>query len=225
MKKILISAIACIILSIPVITESTPVIERQSNLPGDTLAVFLTGDGGWRAIDQKVTEYFNSHGISVVGVNSMTYFLRKRTPDEVAEYISNLIDSYKAKYSRSRVMIIGYSFGADIVPFVANRLQFRRNDISAAVMLGVAAYSPFEVTYSEWMGHLQGDYATMPEIEGIKNIPMFFAGGSNDNSTIAHTLDRKKYDVVIINGGHHFDENYYNLAKVILEWYERKGKR
>lgn len=225
MKKKLLTVMAIIIFCIPVITESTPVIERQSNTVGDTLAVFISGDGGWREIDQKVTEYFNSHGVSVVGVNSLVYFLRKRTPDEAAEYISSLIDNYKAKYSKRRVMIIGYSFGADIVPFVVNRLQSRRSDISAAVMLEIEAYTPFEVTYSEWMGHTQGSYATMPEIAGIKNIPMLFVGGSDDKGTIANTLDRKKYDVIIINGGHHFDENYYNLAKIILEWYYTKGKR
>lgn len=221
MKKYAVILLSAIALSIPLIAENMPVVELPGQVAGDTLAIFFSGDGGWRKIDQEISAVFTSRGISVVGVNSMRYFFKKKTPDETAEDINRTIDYYKAKYGRKRVLLVGYSFGADIIPFIVNRLEHKRNDISGAVMLGIAPDSTFEVSYSEWAGKAKGDYMTMPEIIKVKKTRMLFIGGSEDGATLIPSLDRKKYNVIIIKGGHHFDEDYNNLANIIIDWYAK----
>ena len=47
---------------------------------GDTLSVFYSGDGGWAAVDQGMTDAFVHAGIPVVGVNSPTYFIIRKSP-------------------------------------------------------------------------------------------------------------------------------------------------
>src|SRR5207237_9005597 len=61
-------------------------------------------------------------GISVVGFNSLKYFWHRRSPEEAARDLSEVIERYAQRWGRGRVLLIGYSYGADVLPFVASRL-------------------------------------------------------------------------------------------------------
>src|SRR6185312_11181986 len=45
-----------------------------------TLAVMLSGDGGWAAIDKELSDSLAAHGIAVVGLDSRSYFSTQRDP-------------------------------------------------------------------------------------------------------------------------------------------------
>jgi len=47
----------------------------------DLFAILVTGDGGWAGLDQEVSAALAARGIPVVGVNSLKYFWRARTPE------------------------------------------------------------------------------------------------------------------------------------------------
>jgi len=201
---------------------AVPVIEVPAKTHGDTIAIFLSGDGGWRKIDIVIADKLASEGIHVVGVNCNKYFRKKRTPDETARDIGILIDSYRGKLKRNRVMLIGYSFGADIVPFIINRFSSEtRSNIAGAVMLSVAGNSTFLVNADEWTGRVKGEYTTLPEIHRVENTPLLFICGGDDKASITHDLDKKKYDIVLTEGGHYFDGDYAYLAGIILDWYKK----
>ena len=45
---------------------SLPVVTLSANVPSDRFAVMITGDGGWRRIDQKITDRLRAAGIPIV---------------------------------------------------------------------------------------------------------------------------------------------------------------
>src|SRR5438105_13422959 len=82
----------------------------------DTLVVFVSGDGGWAAIDKGVSKVFAANGMPVVGLDALKYFWTKRTPDHASRDLGQIIDSSLALYGKAPVVLAGYSRGADGLP-------------------------------------------------------------------------------------------------------------
>jgi pimeloyl-ACP methyl ester carboxylesterase len=95
---------------------SIPLVELPSDHPSRLLAVVMSGDGGWRDIDKTLAERLQHDGVSVVGWDSLRYFWRKKTPERTAEDLAAVIQSYRAKWGADKVALVGYSFGADVLP-------------------------------------------------------------------------------------------------------------
>ena len=66
--------------------------------------------------------------------------------DRVAADLATIIDHYRRKWQRDAVVLIGYSFGADILPFAFNRLpEEQRQRVLMLSLLGFAAAADFEI--------------------------------------------------------------------------------
>jgi len=116
-----------------------PLIELPTTKVSDRFAVMLSGDGGWRRIDTKVTDKLRAEGVPVVGFLAPDYFQIRRTPEESACALERVIRYYKIRWHRDKVLLIGYSRGADILPFMASRLPADlRASTQAIALLGLA---------------------------------------------------------------------------------------
>lgn len=206
MRKVLSAALIIVSLSATAVSGSgISALNIPAGTDGNTIAVFFSGDGGWLEIDQVIAENLAAKGIHVIGVDSRRYFRSLRTPAETAEDVSILVKSCKSRLKRERVILIGYSFGADIVPFIVNRFSDSMlSMLDGAIMLGIAGDTTFIVCKDELSGKMKGEFKTMPEINRVKNTPMLFIGGSEDKTTITRNIDSTKYNVVLTKGGHHF---------------------
>ncbi|HUR83256.1 MAG TPA: AcvB/VirJ family lysyl-phosphatidylglycerol hydrolase, partial [Thermoanaerobaculia bacterium] len=60
-------------------TLQLPLVEKPVAGTSPYFVLLLTGDGGWRAIDQGLAEEINRHGIPVAGFLSDRYFHEART--------------------------------------------------------------------------------------------------------------------------------------------------
>ena len=125
------------------------------------MAVVISGDGGWRDLDKTIAEDLQSDGIPVVGWDSLRYFWSKKTPQQTANDLAIVMRTFMAKWHASDVALIGYSFGADVMPFAYNRLPddptFARKDSSLCSAFSKTA--DFEITVSGWMGERPGPKA------------------------------------------------------------------
>ena len=61
-----------------------PLVELPAKGPGDLLAVFYSGDGGWRDLDKKIGGILAAHGIATIGVDSLRYFWKEKSPQQIA---------------------------------------------------------------------------------------------------------------------------------------------
>src|SRR5438093_10410180 len=103
--------------------KKLPLVEVLSTRgSSDTFVVFVSGDGGWAAIDKSIAATLADSGMPVVGLNALQYFWKKKTPEEAARDLESIITAYSTKWNKPRVLLIGYSRGADVLPAMIHRL-------------------------------------------------------------------------------------------------------
>src|SRR6266849_3667469 len=112
-----------LLLAATVTTSKLPLVEVPATSgASDTLVVFVSGDGGWAKIDKSISKILADNGMPVVGLNALQYFWTKRTPDGAARDLQSILEKYLATWKKERVLFVGYSRGADVLPFMINRL-------------------------------------------------------------------------------------------------------
>jgi len=198
-----------------------PVIELPATAGGgDRFAVMLTGDGGWRRIDKRVTDGLRAEGIPIVGFIASDYFRMRRTPEESACALMQLVRSYKQRWNKSKVILIGYSRGADALPFMISRLPDDvRGSIQLVALLGLEPAIDFE--YEPWwtIGHYvhhHVQYPVLPETQKLRGMNVLCIYGDKEKDTLCTRLDRAAFKVLREPGGHHFAGRYSEVTEAIL---------
>jgi type IV secretory pathway VirJ component len=204
----------------PAALGDLPVIEvpAQPNAPpSDAFAIIMSGDGGWAGIDQNIAAALSAKGIPVVGWDSLRYYWTARTPDGLAADTDKMIRYYLSHFGKKRVMLIGYSQGADVLPFAVNRLPPpTKAPVSLMAILGMSEHALFEFHVSSWISDDNSGPATLPEVNRVTGMPVLCIYGEDEDDSLCPKLDPKKFNVVKVKGGHHFDGNYAGLADHIL---------
>jgi len=199
---------------LPIVEIPAQPTAAQSN---DTFAVIMSGDGGWAGLDQDVAAALSAKGIPVVGLDSLRYYWTARTPDGLAADADRIIRYYLAHFGKRRVLLIGYSQGADVLPFAVNRLPAATRALVALVaVMGMSEHALFEFHVSSWISDSNSGPATLPEISRIAGIPVLCIYGADESDSLCPRLDPKRFNIVKLKGGHHFDGDYGNLARQIL---------
>lgn len=130
-----------------------PLVELPAGRPGSAMAVVFSGDGGWRDLDKTIGDSLARDGMPVVGIDSLRYFWRAKTPDEVAGDLARIMRRYTGTWSTPKVVLIGYSFGAGVLPFAYNRLPADiRAEVVQISLLGLEPRAAFEFKVAGWLG-------------------------------------------------------------------------
>jgi type IV secretory pathway VirJ component len=201
--------------------KDLPLVEVRGRNENQELVVLLTGDGGWAGLDKGITGEFASHGIATVALNSLKYFWTKRTPEEAAQDVSRVIRHYLEAWNKDRVILVGYSFGADVLPFVLDGLS---GDVRAKVatvnLLGLSSTATFEVKLSDWIGSGKDGYPIAPEVAALKDPPpMQCLYGEDEKDSLCARLPTNVARQQI-GRGHHFSGDYDAIARAILDFSE-----
>ncbi len=183
------------------------------------LIVFYSGDGGWRDIDKKIGGYLSDQGYFVAGIDSLRYFWRRKDPKEMAADLDRLIRHYHTQAKDNGVILVGYSFGADVLPFMANRLAAdTKAEVKMISLMGIAQHASFEIRLQGILGASNTDGpATLPELLKLKGIPIQCVFGEAEKDSVCAA---KELDGVVtrigLDGGHHFDGDYRHTADLII---------
>ena len=210
----------------PAEIDDLPVNEvRTANDTTDAFALLLTGDGGWAGLDQDLAARLAQQGVPTVGLNSLKYFWTQRAPEQAASDVARVIRHYLAAWNKTRVLLVGYSFGADALPFIVNRLPADLKQVVASVsLLGISANASFEIRVADWIGADSSGPPTRPELamllsggqfNGNKGARVQCLYGEGDTDTICPELSAK-VTRESIGKGHHFSGEYATIADKIL---------
>ena len=201
----------------PTSLADLPLIEVRSHAPGATFAILLSGDGGWAGIDKKVAAALASKGVEVVGLDSLRYFWSKRTPQGLANDLDRVIRYYAAHWHKSKAALIGYSQGADVLPFAFNRLPASSKSLVVhTVLVGLGEKASFEFHVGNWLGGDKAALPTRPEASKLAARSTLCLYGSEERDSLCPVLAPDRVTAVALPGGHHFDGAYDKLAAVIL---------
>jgi type IV secretory pathway VirJ component len=196
-----------------------PLVELPVDKPSDLMAIVLSGDGGWRDLDKTIADNLQQEGVPTVGLDSLRYFWSKKTPDETAHALALILKTYLAKWHANKVVLVGYSFGADVMPFAYNRLPANlRSHVASMALLGFSSRADFEITVGGWLGASSSDDALPVKAEIAKVPPQMIQCfyGEEEEDTMCPSLAASGVEQIKTTGDHHFDGDYEALAKRIL---------
>ncbi|MBO9544016.1 AcvB/VirJ family lysyl-phosphatidylglycerol hydrolase [Caulobacter sp.] len=194
-------------------------IPIASGKAGDTLAVFYSGDGGWRAIDQKVAQHLADNGVPTIGVDSLTYFRTRRSADGAARDLADALRQYEARWGRTKVVLIGYSFGADALPAIIPHLPADlRAHVDRLVLIGAGPNGDLQFHPVSWLNLAAADsFPVRPAIDALKNLKITCVYGDQERNDICPTLSDAATIKVRLPGDHHFNRDYGALAAAVLK--------
>ncbi len=189
------------------------------------LAIFMSGDGGWRSLDKGVCNGLRAQGVSVVGWDSLRYFWSRRTPDQTAADLAAVINEYRQRWHADEVELIGYSFGADAMPFLYNRLPPATRAIVRSIsLLGLGHAASFRVSVGDWLGTPSSDDVPVaPELAKLPPGELLCVYGEDERDTLCPTLAAQGIRVAKTSGGHHFDHNIPAMVERLRANFSRNG--
>jgi type IV secretory pathway VirJ component len=191
-----------------------------SDTTGEFLTVHISGDGGYGVTDKGISNGLASRGIPVVGLNSLKYFWNRRTPEVASRDLERILRYYLSTWKKKKVILIGYSLGADVLAFMVNRLPDElHSKIQLAVLLGPSHEVDFEFHLTNWLGGSQSKSAlrVKPEVEKLKGMKILCFYGEGDKDTICPELDTSLATIIPEKGGHRVRSNYDPIVQKILE--------
>lgn len=189
--------------------------------PAHGLAVVYSGDGGWRDLDKAIGEWLQAQGWHVVGVDTLLTFWHERPPEVMARDLEGIVATADPTGDLP-ILIIAYSFGADVYPFAHSKLSPSLADrIRLVTLLAPGFYTGFHVSVAGWAGYDGGNHDTLPVLTKLPADRLLCIYGTEDVDGKACTA-LKDATVVAIKGGHHFDEDYPGLGKRILAAFEER---
>lgn len=218
-------------------SEQNPLLKEQHLMPlsfelpltiiptrskDDTLSIafLISGDGGWTSFDQSVGEALAEKGIAVLGLDAQKYFWNSKTPLETANAVSKAVEHYLQQWNKKTFILVGYSFGASVVPFTAANLS----EALKEKLKGVYALSPdvkadFEIHISDMLSleSSKDNYDVISEMKKIKeyNLVCFF--GSEEDSEIRNRFLESGIKTIELPGSHHYNNDYSKIAENILK--------
>jgi type IV secretory pathway VirJ component len=201
-----------------------PVVEVPSSKPNDTVTLFLSGDGGWRDLDKDVAEDMAKTGYPVVGIDTLRYYWQHKSPEESAEDLVDVMQYYRQKWGAKRFVLAGYSFGADVLPAIYNRMPAAEQArVDSMILLAFARSGSFEIAVEGWLGAEGKEAPTGPELAKVPAAKVLCVYGIEEVDESGCTEATDLGEKLQLPGGHHFDENYPALAqKLILQIDKRK---
>lgn len=227
---LIVGTIGVVVVRAPWLVQSIddlPLVELPVTPQSDVVAIFYSGDGGWRDLDRDLAAILQADGMAVVGVDVMSYYWKKRGPDESAADLARIMRGYRQKWNASRIALIGFSFGANILPALYNRLpEQERKFVSQISLLGFSPQADFEVTVGGWLGGFSPDAEpTLPEIARVPPglVQCFY--GEEDDTAACGKLEGSGIEIIRTTGGHHFDGDYQALAHRILDGEKQRSIR
>jgi type IV secretory pathway VirJ component len=201
--------------NLPVVITNSKIRDFQA-----PAVLLISGDGGWYGFEQSIADNFANQGIPTIGLDSRKYFWTRRTPEEAASDIAKALNFYGKEWGRSKFILIGYSLGAELVPFIVNRLPDEiKTKIESVVLLSPATNTDFEIHISNMIGigNRQNTYYTIDEITKLQSLTTLIIFGEGEKTQIPELLKGTSIIIRKIPGDHHYKFNLPLIMQTMKE--------
>ena len=199
--------------------------ERYSPRAGAPVAVIFSGDNGFRlGLGKRVAQRLEQDGVPVIGVNSLNYYRKTRTPAEAGLLIQQAIRHAKALNPNGRIILIGQSFGADMLHVgLANLPHALRREIAAVALVVPGATVEYRASPSEVFTFLLTEHDALPTARQLDWVPLACIYGAEETHSLCPLLHQKNARVVQLPGGHQLNWDTDAIARQVLNTMKQAG--
>jgi type IV secretory pathway VirJ component len=181
------------------------------------LIFYISGDGGFNKFSTSFMQKLNKQGYAVIGLDAKDYFWHKKKPEDAATAIEADINEINKTWKKQNMVLIGYSFGADVAPFMLKRFKpALAGKVYRLILLSPSTKTDFEIHVAQMLGWGKDSGESVPaEINRI-SIPVTIITGDDEDEFPFSELTIKNKRLIKMPGGHHYDGNIDALCGQIL---------
>jgi len=197
-----------------------PVYEYKSGSNNKTLFIYLSGDGGMNDFSKSLCSKLMEKGYSVMALDSKKYFWKPKDPQQFAEDLTQMIQHYQNLWHSDSLVIIGYSFGADVGAFVPQRLPFSiLEKLKLVVFLNPSISTDYEIKLMDMLGKNSDNrkYDIVAEINHIDTARVICLMSAEEETIHAGMIQNKLILTRTLPGDHRFNNNYELIIRNIVE--------
>lgn len=167
-------------------------------------AVLLSGDMGFHVgMGPRIADRLAADGIPVIGVNSLTYFRTRRSPADNEALIVEALRHALAQPGIGRVVLIGQSFGADMLHAGLPALpQPLREKVSLVALVVPGDTIEFRASPSELFSLDPPDAPALPSARKLDWVPVICIDGAAEAHSLCPLLTMPNVRHVTLPGGH-----------------------
>lgn len=197
--------------------QTLPVKEFAGN--ADSLSIlYISGDGGMNTFSTALCNDFTRQGYNVAAINAKSYFWNKKTTDQTTADITSYLESYLSKRKNKQLILVGYSFGADVLPFVVNRLpENLQKQLRVVGLISPGNTTDFEIHLTDiFGGDKKRNMDVAAEINRIQHNKIIVLAGADEKSNYAKNTGSHRYIYKELPGGHHYGDDTKTLVTSII---------
>ncbi|EEI90837.1 bacterial virulence protein (VirJ) [Sphingobacterium spiritivorum ATCC 33300] len=181
--------------------------------------LFFSGDGGLNTFSSNLCSAFANKGYGISAVDSKKYFWNKKSPQQLATDMTIYLHKILDKRPNTQFVIAGFSFGADAVPFLVNRLPGDlKNKLYRAIMIEPSTSTDLEIHLADMVGrsHVKRSLNVIAEINKIENTQTLLLMGNDTRDFPSSQLITKHLRIQVLKGDHHFDGHEDEVANAVI---------
>ncbi|KQX19508.1 MULTISPECIES: AcvB/VirJ family lysyl-phosphatidylglycerol hydrolase [unclassified Sphingomonas] len=197
-----------------------PVKARRAPSPAHAglAAVILSGDMGFKiGMARQVADRLAADGIPVLGVNSLVYFRERRSPAEVRALIGDAVRRGLAFGHARRLLLIGQSYGADMVHVglvgLPPDLRARLAMVALVVPTDTVMY---QASPAEMLDLVPADAAAIDTGRRLDWVPLLCVQGRDETDSLCPMLDQSNMRRIAMPGGHPLRRDADGLYRHLL---------
>ncbi|WP_312340278.1 AcvB/VirJ family lysyl-phosphatidylglycerol hydrolase [Sphingobacterium sp.] len=194
-----------------------PIEILEPKSPVRELMFMISGDGGWTSFDKELANTFTTKGIKVIGLDAQKYFWNAKTPEQTTKEVTEILTYFQEREPTITFSIMGYSFGACVIPFIANRLPEKLKKATTGLfLLSPDDRADFEIHVTDMLsfGNRSEPYDVVAELKKVSLRKLCIFGAGEDSGIEAKFRNTGAL-VEILPGGHHFDNDYEAIVAKI----------
>ena len=197
--------------------EKLPLLRFNSkNDTANYFVILFPGDGGWRDVMNTVTKGLTQRGVNVVGFNTLPYFRKKKNPAQIASDIQKVMDHYMKVWNKKYVVLGGYSFSAEMLPFAYNAMDSKyQSKILQIILLAPSHLADFKV--SLFIYPASHSTPLLPELQKIDPDKMLIICDGVKESICRSMPYGNPFNIVFFKCNHWFVGYKKEVAQVITE--------
>lgn len=175
----------------------------------DYAAVLISGDMGPRAgMGAPVAQGLADHGVATVSINALNYFRVRRSPAEVSAIMAQAIRRAMALGHVDKVVVLGQSFGADMVHVGLEHLPADLRAHVALVVLTVPTRTVFlRVSPLEWLDRTTPDAMAITSARKLDWVPVVCIRGQQETDSLCPLLHLPHLTQLALPGDHYLEHD------------------
>jgi len=199
--------------------DADPVHVYPARPPASGVAVVnISGDMGLRfLLGASTSRGLTEHHVTVVGVASPVVFRRRRTRAEVDAFVADVVRTALARTGAQRVVVMGQSYGADILETGLAALPPTLRSRIAGAVLVVPGESVFFRADPSGLGYRgMPDHIGAASLDRLDWLPVTCIYGRDEQDSACPDVHLPHATIIAMPGGHFLDNDRKGLFAHVL---------